>query len=38
MPEQVGQVVGSDPPSAPVPRQLSQAIEVGTLMVLGTPA
>ena len=37
MPEQVGQVTGSAPPSAPVPRQVSQATEAGTLMVFWTP-
>ena len=37
MPEQVGQVTGSAPPSAPVPRQVSQATEEGTLMVFWTP-
>jgi hypothetical protein len=37
MPEQVGQVTGSAPPSAPVPRQVSQANDVGTLIVFCTP-
>jgi hypothetical protein len=35
--EQVGQVTGSAPPSAPVPRQVSQVTEAGTLMVFWTP-
>jgi hypothetical protein len=37
MPEQVGQVTGSAPPSAPVPRQTSQATDAGTLMVFWMP-
>ena len=37
MPEQVGQVIGSAPPSAPVPLQTSQATEVGTVIVACLP-
>ncbi|AMY71527.1 hypothetical protein AKL17_4315 [Frigidibacter mobilis] len=37
MPEQVGQTVGSAPPSAPVPEQAVQATEVGTVMVFCAP-
>ena len=37
MPEQVGQACGSAPPSAPVPLQVPQATEVGTLIAFWTP-
>src|SRR5690606_3953668 len=37
MPEQVGQVCGSAPPSAPVPLQAVQATDVGTLIDFWTP-
>ena len=36
-PEQVGQVEGSEPPSAPVPWQTSQAALDGTVIVAGLP-
>jgi hypothetical protein len=37
MPEQVGQVTGSDPPSEPVPEQDPQATAVGTLICFCRP-
>jgi hypothetical protein len=37
MPEQVGQVTGSAPPSAPVPRQVSQVMLAGMVIAFWTP-
>ena len=38
MPEQVGQVTGSDPPSDPLPEQLEQVTAVGTVISRLKPA